>query len=144
MTPALASSQPVSPQPDSMLKGYGCVRNVFAAEDEGVKSGEVAGEDAVDDTEEIIESKEEEVDPARTAPTPYLPSQQEVDEHCVDHVPYRCWCDHCVNGFGREDGHGSESSGRTTPLISFDYMFMTQSCIFERGEWGAVTKKKSF
>ena len=32
---------------------------------------------------------------------PRLPTQKEVDEHNLTHVPYRNWCPHCVKGAAR-------------------------------------------
>ena len=29
---------------------------------------------------------------------PKLPSQEEVRQHCLTHMPYRNWCPHCVTG----------------------------------------------
>ena len=29
---------------------------------------------------------------------PKLPSQEEVRQHCLTHMPYRNWCAHCVRG----------------------------------------------
>ena len=44
---------------------------------------------------EIIEmaddSDEEDSAPRRTAPDPGDPTAEEIAEHCVDHIPYRCW-----------------------------------------------------
>ena len=36
---------------------------------------------------------------------PKLPSQREVDEHNLTHLPYRNWCKHCVFGKGRHAPH---------------------------------------
>lgn len=37
-----------------------------------------------------------ECEPKRMMTDPGLPTQKEVDEHEIDHVPYRSWCPHCV------------------------------------------------
>ena len=43
--------------------------------------------------EEIMESGEhEEVEDRRPLPNPDVPTQSEVEEHRVDHIPYRSWC----------------------------------------------------
>ena len=36
---------------------------------------------------EIIETTEVDSDPVRVAPSPYTQTQQEVDDHNVDHIP---------------------------------------------------------
>ena len=37
--------------------------------------------------------------------TPYKPSQAEVDDHYLTHLPYRSWCKHCIRGRGKETSH---------------------------------------
>ena len=41
----------------------------------------------------------------RTLVSPELPSQAEIDEHNVSHLPYRSWCRFCVMGRGKADFH---------------------------------------
>ena len=49
---------------------------------------------------------EEEVSPPKVASQPHLPSRDEVDVHeAMGHAQYRCWCEACVHGQGREDLH---------------------------------------
>ena len=36
---------------------------------------------------------------------PKLPSQAEVQQHNLTHMPYRSWCHHCVRGRGKEMDH---------------------------------------
>eukprot|EP00971_Amphidinium_carterae_P124609 2468408-Amphidinium_carterae.1 len=38
-------------------------------------------------------------------PSPTLPTQQEIDEHKITHLPYREWCKHCVQGKSRSQHH---------------------------------------
>ena len=59
---------------------------------------------------------------------PRLPTQREVDEHNVTHVPYRNWCPHCVRGRGRDlDHRRSVEEGHRVLEFSFDYCFMGDS-----------------
>ena len=54
--------------------------------------------------EEELEPPEEEqfgVRNPRKMLGPKLPSQREVEEHCLTHLPYRNWCSHCVQGKGK-------------------------------------------
>ena len=77
------------------------------------------GEKASNVDEEIIA---EDIQPRRVMPTPVLPSQAEIDEHNIDHIPYRVWCDSCVCGRGQEVPHlGTEQCGRHIAIVSFDY-----------------------
>ena len=43
----------------------------------------------------------EDVEPMRKAPSPYLPSAAEIEEHRKTHIPYRSWCKHCIDGRAR-------------------------------------------
>ena len=56
---------------------------------------------------------------------PRLPSQKEVDEHFLTHVPYRNWCPHCVRGRGKDlDHRKSLDDDRCLREFSFDYCFL--------------------
>ena len=93
------------------------------------EGGEVMVDEVVE-SEEVIEAAEEDTDPIRVLPTPYTPTQQEVDEHNIDHIPPRSWCPHCANGFAREDPHSCKPAGRSIPVVSMDYLFLTRKGIF--------------
>ena len=76
--------------------------------------------DAVGEVEEIPDDEAEaEMAPKRISPDPGQPTEQEVCEHNVDHMPYRSWCTHCVKGRGTGEQH-RESAGSSIPLIVFD------------------------
>ena len=79
-------------------------------------------EEAVAD-EVIID--EEDVQPMRSMKTPDLPSREAIEEHRIDHYPYRSWCPHCIEGAGREDGHCSVES-HSIAMISMDYFFVSR------------------
>ena len=89
---------------------------------------------------EPIESREEEVEPGKSLPTPTMPTQSELDEHRDNgHIPYRQWCSQCVEGFGREKPHlGGAGKTRSIPLISCDYLFVTARGVFTRSEFVPV------
>ena len=36
---------------------------------------------------------------------PKLPTEKEVEEHNLTHLPYRNWCPHCVAGKGKAASH---------------------------------------
>ena len=56
--------------------------------------------------EELMEADaEEEVEARQTLLDPILLSQSDIDDHCIDHAPYRFWCRWCVEGRGREMAH---------------------------------------
>eukprot|EP00435_Cladocopium_sp_Y103_P040755 s116_g11.t1 len=74
-----------------------------------------------------LEVDEEESHSAGIQRTPILPSQSEIDEHNVTHVPFRAWCPFCIRGRGLSSGHfsrRSEAEEQQVPTISVDYMFL--------------------
>ena len=93
--------------------------------------------------EPAAEAGEEEItaednEPRRTMPTPMLPTQADVDEHNIDHFPYRAWCDSCVCGRGQESAHHRVEPGkRRIAMVMFDYFFVTKKGMFTREEWNA-------
>ena len=76
---------------------------------------------------------EEDLAPKRISPDPGQPTEQEVSEHNVDHMPYRSWCEFCVKGRGTGEQH-RESSGSSIPIIAFDYLFATDKGLKRRAE----------
>ena len=60
---------------------------------------------------------------------PQLPTKEEMEEHCLTHLPFRNWCQHCVRGAGRTADHrahlrddglhelGTEGSSKETVLV---------------------------
>ena len=80
---------------------------------------------------------EEEAQPQRLVKTPYTPTAAEMAEHRANgHLPYRCWCPDCVEGFGREWAHAGSGVERDFPMVSCDYLYITASGVFLRAELG--------
>ena len=75
----------------------------------------------------IEEEEDEEVsEEARTAvkmPDPRKPSQREIDEHELTHLPFRSWCEHCVKGKGKEAAHYRDETELTVPEVHVDFAF---------------------
>ena len=53
------------------------------------------------------------------------PTQDEIDEHNIDHGVFRSWCPHCVRGGAVAYGHKKKKEQRLVPVVSIDYMYMT-------------------
>lgn len=56
---------------------------------------------------------------------PSLPSQKEIDDHCIrGHIPYRNWCSVCIKARGKEMDH-TKDKGKERRLLEyhFDYCF---------------------
>ena len=88
------------------------------------------------DEGEIMDLGDEEEDaaPKTSAPDPGVPSKREVEAHREDHVPYRCWCEHCVKGRGSGEPHVPGPCG-AVPVVSFDYLLVTKNGEFrQKGE----------
>ena len=62
---------------------------------------------------------QEDLAPKRISPDPGRPTEQEVSEHNVDHMPFRSWCEFCVKGRATGEQH-RESGGSSIPIIAFD------------------------
>ena len=73
-----------------------------------------------DDLED--ESYEE---PARLKKLPVIkgPTEKEREEHDRYHVPFRSWCEICVQAKKKNTPHFAVKDKRTYPVISFDYTF---------------------
>ena len=52
-----------------------------------------------------------------------LPSEAEVEQHELTHLPFRSWCRHCVRAKGKESPHHEASPGGVSKF-AVDYMFM--------------------
>ena len=59
---------------------------------------------------------------ARATTMPKQPTEQEIIEHNLTHMPYRSWCPICIQGRGRADAHPQRSSNR--PIIQIDFAFL--------------------
>ena len=55
---------------------------------------------------------------------PKLPTQEEIDEHCLTLLPYRNWCRHCVRAKGKAADHAEHRREDGLPEIHFDYCFL--------------------
>ena len=59
----------------------------------------------------------------RALPDPGQPTQKQIDEHNLDHMPYRSWCRECVQGRGRGEPHKSSGTrDAEVPTFTFDYL----------------------
>ena len=93
------------------------------------------GDPSAEGEGEIIEVSdgEEECAPRRVAPEPGEPTAEEREDHNVDHLPYRCWCEACVKGCGVGEHHKSGVAS-SIPVIAFDYLVVTETGVYRKGE----------
>ena len=60
----------------------------------------------------------------RTMLDPKLPSEAEVKQHYLTHMPFRNWCPHCVRGRGKEMDHKKrDAEAHSMPEYHMDYCF---------------------
>ena len=52
-----------------------------------------------------------------------LPSEAEVEQHELTHLPFRSWCRHCVRAKSKESPHLESGPGDESKFTT-DYMFM--------------------
>ena len=59
--------------------------------------------------------------PERISPDPVQPTQEKVDNHEVDHMPFRQWCEEHVKGRDTGEQHRSRVGSHAT--VAFNYVF---------------------
>jgi len=78
---------------------------------------------------------EEETQPTKIAPSPQLPSAEEVEEHRISHLPFRNWCRECVEGKALGEHRGARPGGESmVPVVGVDYFYLTLNGMFHRSE----------
>ena len=55
---------------------------------------------------------------------PRMPRAEEVAEHEKTHLPFRNWCRHSVQGWGKEAPHHKQSGEPCVPDVHLDFMFL--------------------
>ena len=75
----------------------------------------------------------EEAGVRKALPSPYMPTISEIRHHKTTHLPYRSWCDECVEAFAREWPHlrGENPNRRSIPIIHMDYAYLTEKGLFK-------------
>ena len=68
----------------------------------------------------------------RILPDPGQPTQQQLDDHRIDHLPYRSWCPECVAGRATGEQHQQRTEEKRISTFSMDYLFLTKSRVVER------------
>ena len=57
---------------------------------------------------------------------PGQPTQEELEEHRIDHMPFRSWCPHCVRSRATERQHRKICETPAIPVFGFDYLQGTE------------------
>ncbi len=75
----------------------------------------------------IEDDESEESHAVKMLPNCCLPCQTEIDEHNVNHLPFRDWCSYCVQGKGVSYPHLKRKEAENeVAIISSDYMGVKQ------------------
>lgn len=68
----------------------------------------------------------QEVASRKTVPAPTRPSAADVEDHSVTHMPYRRWCDSCVESRGSGEQRGRHvGRAHGPPRVEVDYWHIT-------------------
>ena len=105
-----------------MAEDSGCTGGLFDVV-EG-EEGEQINIEADDDTE---------VEPVKRVVDPGKPTEQQIEEHRMTHLPYRSWCRWCVLGRGRGLQHRARI-GSLIPIVGMDYFYLASSGVQLREE----------
>ena len=94
-------------------------------------------EDTLAEGEVIIDEEDpEDTAPMRTMTSPKQPTEDEVEQHRIDHQPFRSWCKWCVMGRGLGQPHTGSSRQSSIPIVGIDYFFITSEGLQRRSELG--------
>ena len=72
----------------------------------------------------VSECEEEEGRKPQKMQNPLKPTEAEVKEHNLTHLPYRSWCRHCVRGRGKEMPHRKLQDEAGMPEVYADLCFL--------------------
>ena len=62
----------------------------------------------------------------RKLPDPKMPPKEEVEQHYLTHLPFRNWCQYCIQGKGKVAPHFKQKHREDgLPEVHFDYCFMS-------------------
>ena len=70
--------------------------------------------------------------PQRILPDPGQPTQKQLEDHRVDHLPYRSWCPECVAARATGEQHQKRQEEKRITTFSMDYLFLTKSRIVDK------------
>ena len=69
----------------------------------------------------------DDVEAPKLSNMPVAPTQQEIEDHNVNHLPFRSWCKHCVRGRSKAHAHKlNDSRISDVAVVSIDYKSATE------------------
>ena len=79
---------------------------------------ELASGHAVEESQKALARR-----PVPVAEPPAVPSEAEVKQHRLTHIPFAAWCSACVKTRSRGDKHGTRKEVDRTPVVQVDFFF---------------------
>ncbi len=73
-----------------------------------------------------IDEESEEATAAKGIKKPIRPSQAEVEQHELTHLPFRDWCEHCVRGRARDEMHKRAVNKEESDKLMASYVYEWQ------------------
>ena len=100
-------------------------------------AAEIEPPDLVDEgpNEEALEEEDfasQECVAPRILPDPGQPTQKQLDDHRVDHLPFRSWCPECVAGRATGEQHVARKDQKQITTFSMDYLYCTKSRVSKK------------
>ena len=68
----------------------------------------------------------------RILPDPGQPTQKQMEDHRIDHLPFRSWCPECVAARATGEQHIARKEEKLISTFSMDYLYLTKSRVVER------------
>jgi len=101
------------------------------------QEAEVEPPDLVDEgpDEEALEEDDfacQECVAPRILPDPGQPTQKQLEDHRVDHLPFRSWCPECVAGRATGEQHVVRKDPKQIATFSMDYLYCTKSRVAKK------------
>jgi hypothetical protein len=113
-------------------------------EEEAVEQGENQSQEAEAEQPDLVDERQPEAEEAeedfecqecvepRILPDPGQPTQKQLEDHRVDHLPYRSWCPECVAGRATGEQHIARKDAKQISTFSMDYLYCTKSRVVRK------------
>ena len=110
-------------------------------EDEAVEQGENQSQEASVEPPDLVDEADVETGEdfecqecvvPRILPDPGQPTQKQLDDHRVDHLPFRSWCPECVAGRATGEQHIVRKDPKQISTFSMDYLYCTKSRVVRK------------
>ena len=112
-------------------------------EDEAVEQGENQSQEASVEPPDLVDEADVETGEdfecqecvvPRILPDPGQPTQKQLDDHRVDHLPFRPWCPECVAGRATGEQHIVRKDPKQISTFSMDYLYCTKSRVVRKDD----------